>query len=180
MKRSRPRQHVRKTKSGKKIIVNRGVKKAKRRMPIRQEPKDFTVEVDPYIQPILGDLNAEGLITTFSCSGLECEHPNNSPMSRPYLTISLPKDVAIKDIDLDAVELSSVLNVLKPKEVERYMSAGKRAGWNADIIAPGQSPMLRFSEPGFYSWGNDDSIKEKWKNLRHELLEESKRPEPQE
>lgn len=39
MKRSRPKQHVRKLKSGKKVVVNKGVKKKAKRAGVRKWPK---------------------------------------------------------------------------------------------------------------------------------------------
>lgn len=116
--------------------------KTSNNMAVRQKPQAMESYVDPYIKPILKRINNQGLITCASCSGISKDH--NKSRAKPYLNVNLPEDVAVPG----GSSIFDIKKINKPKEVQRYINAGERAGWESKPIKfMMYQPVIRFGEP---------------------------------
>lgn len=96
-----------------------------------------TVKIDRYLAPMILDLNARGIVTIASCSGLREEHPEEKfrPASG-YLAIAYGEDLEQflkRNLDGQAITVKEAECYLKPSvliEVNWQGDAEQKAKWD--------------------------------------------------
>lgn len=106
------------------------------------------VFVDNYIAQFISDLNDNGLITSFSCSGLESEHKKKSFYKCPYFGIQQNKN----------------------KFLEEFLTWIKDNISNVKIECS-DFKLAIYLSPYPYNTESDEIIKDKWNKIHKGFLE---------